>query len=177
MTSFPDLAARYWCSIHRVCWNLLPDRRAAAEVAEATFMEALETFPRDVPSATTLYRMAVSKSLSRLPALASGATKSLGVFLPRFDARGRFAGAATDWSWLGDAAFGDAGGAIREVLLRLDPVDRVAFVLREVEQLSTEEVAAVLGISPAQVRHRVHRASLILTGFLGQLFEKPALVC
>jgi RNA polymerase sigma-70 factor (ECF subfamily) len=177
VTSFPDLAARYWCSIHRVCWNLLPDRAAAVEVAEATFLDALEAFPRDVPSATSLYRMAVSKSLSRLPALPSNATRSLGVFLPRFDAHGRFAAAATDWSWLGDAAFGDVGAAVREVLLRLDPVDRAAFVLREVEELSTEEVAAVLGISPAHVRHRVHRASLILTGFLGQLFEKPALVC
>jgi len=168
--AFAELASRYWCSIHRVCFNLLADRKTAEEVAEATFLAALEEFPRDAPSGTALYRMAVSKSLSRLPAMPGSATKALGVFLPRFDALGRFAAAAVDWSWLGDAAFGDVGGAIREVLLRLDPVDRAAFVLREVEDLPSEEVAAVLGISPAHVRHRVHRASLILTGFLGETF-------
>jgi RNA polymerase sigma-70 factor, ECF subfamily len=177
VTFFAGLTRRYWNSIHRVCWNLLPDRQAAAEVAESTFLAALEGFPGDVPFGTALYRTAVSKSLGRLPAVPSSVTKSLGVFLPGFDAHGRFASAATDWSWLGDAAFGDVGGAIRQVLQRLDPVDRVAFVLREVEELSTEEVGAVLGISPPHVRHRVHRASLILTGFLGQLFAKPGLVC
>jgi len=148
MTSFPEVATRYWKSIHRVCWNLLSDRKAAAEVAEATFLSALHDpgiLPRGVPPERALYREAVSRSLHRLPAVRK----------TPFDSEG-------------------AGGAIRQVLLRLDAIDRAAFVLREVEQLPTEEVAAVLGIAPGHVRQRVHRATMTLTGFLGRSFEAPA---
>src|SRR5438067_598090 len=60
------------------------------------------------------------------------------------------------------------------IYLYLDDFDRAAFVLREVEQLPTEEVAAVLGIAPGHVRQRVHRATMTLTGFLGRSFEAPA---
>ena len=50
-----------------------------------------------------------------------------------------------------------------------------AFLLREIEQFSPEEAAIVLEISPENVRRRTHRASLILTGFLGHLFERSLL--
>src|SRR5207248_628183 len=88
-------------------------------------------FFRSRRPARALYREAVSRSLHRLPAVRK----------TPFDSEG-------------------AGGAIRQVLLRLDAIDRAAFVLREVEQLPTEEVAAVLGIAPGHVRQRVHRATM-----------------
>jgi RNA polymerase sigma-70 factor (ECF subfamily) len=42
-------------------------------------------------------------------------------------------------------------------------------VLRDLEELSTAEVAQVLGIEPATVRQRVHRARLMLRGYLSAL--------
>ena len=38
-------------------------------------------------------------------------------------------------------------------------------MLRDLEELSTAEVAQVLGIEPATVRQRVHRARLMLRGY------------
>ena len=46
---------------------------------------------------------------------------------------------------------------------------RDAFVLRDLEEMSTADVARVLGVEPAAVRQRVHRARLMIRGYLGHL--------
>jgi len=43
------------------------------------------------------------------------------------------------------------------------------FVLRDLEDLSTEETAELLGMTPGAVRQRLHRARLMLRGYLGSL--------
>jgi RNA polymerase sigma-70 factor (ECF subfamily) len=52
---------------------------------------------------------------------------------------------------------------------RLPDMYREAFVLRDLEELPTAEVADVLGVEPATVRQRVHRARLMLRGYLNEL--------
>ena len=42
-------------------------------------------------------------------------------------------------------------------------------MLRDLEELETAEVAELLGIAPATVRQRVHRARLMLRGYLAAL--------
>jgi RNA polymerase sigma-70 factor (ECF subfamily) len=179
--AFAALATRYWNAVHRIGWNMLPDPAAAGELAETTLLSALhsvEAFPTDVPFRTSLYRQAMSQSLIRLHSASGSVPRSLATFLPRFDAHGRLASAGTDWSESREAAFGrrDVGERIQGTRHHLDALDRAAFVLREIEQLPVEEAAAVLGISPESIRQRAHRASLILTGFLGDLFERSTCV-
>jgi RNA polymerase sigma-70 factor (ECF subfamily) len=45
---------------------------------------------------------------------------------------------------------------------------RVAFVLRDLEEMPTAEVAELLGVGADVVRQRVHRARLMLRGYLGR---------
>jgi RNA polymerase sigma-70 factor (ECF subfamily) len=172
--AFAALATRYWNAVHRIGWNMLPDPSAAGELAEATLLSVFrsaEEFPDVVPFRTALYREAMRQSLTRLPAVPSSVMRSLGAFLPRFDAGGRLMSAGTDWSQCVETAFThpEMEERIRETLQRLDALDRAAFVLREIEQLSVDEAAAILGITPASIRHRTHLASLILTGALSAL--------
>jgi RNA polymerase sigma-70 factor, ECF subfamily len=175
--AFAALATRYWSSVYRIGWNMLPDPAAAGELAEATMLSALRSpgaFSPDVPFKTSLYREAMSESLVRLHSAAGRDPRSLRPFLPSFDAAGTLTPTGADWSTSGEAAFArlDVGRRIRETLQHLDALDRAAFVLREIEQLSVQDTAAVLGISPESVRQRTHRASLILTGFLGDLYAR-----
>jgi hypothetical protein len=51
---------------------------------------------------------------------------------------------------------------LREALQRLAAPDRAALLLRDVELLSVDEVAAVLQISPGEARSRAHRGRLLL---------------
>lgn len=55
---------------------------------------------------------------------------------------------------------------LRNSLTRLPPSQRIVIVLREMEGLSTREVATVTGISEANVKTRLHRARLTLRRYL-----------
>jgi RNA polymerase sigma factor (sigma-70 family) len=105
--------------------------------------------------------------------LASRPAESLEEFLPRFDAQGRHAATPAELR-----SVCNAEEVIDRQLLaeraragidRLPELYREAFVLRDLEELSTVDVAEVLGVEPAAVRQRVHRARLMLRGYLGAL--------
>ena len=99
-------------------------------------------------------------------------TEPLDVYLPQFDAMGTHARDAD----YGRAASADEildrkrlAGHARSALGRLPERYRTPFVLRDLEEMPTAEVAAVLGISNDVVRQRVHRARLMLRGYLSHL--------
>ena len=54
------------------------------------------------------------------------------------------------------------GDRLRRALAKLPPGYRVIVVLREMEGLSTREVATVTGFSEANVKQRLHRARMML---------------
>jgi RNA polymerase sigma-70 factor (ECF subfamily) len=54
------------------------------------------------------------------------------------------------------------GERLRSALQSLPPAYRAIVVLRDVEGLSTREVAAVTRLSEANVRTRLHRARLLM---------------
>jgi RNA polymerase sigma-70 factor (ECF subfamily) len=53
-------------------------------------------------------------------------------------------------------------GRLRRALAQLPPSYRMIVVMREIEGLSTKEVAAVAGLSESNVKMRLHRARLLL---------------
>jgi RNA polymerase sigma-70 factor (ECF subfamily) len=69
-----------------------------------------------------------------------------------------------DWSNLPDDALlkAELQEIIRQAILALPTQYRMALVLRDMEQLSTKEVAEALGISEQNVKIRLHRARLFL---------------
>ena len=98
--------------------------------------------------------------------------ESLEEFLPRFDREGLHARDVDH----GEAARAEEildrrrlSEAANDALRRLPRLYRTAFVLRDLEEIPTEQVAKVLRISPAAVRQRVHRARLMLRGYLSHL--------
>ncbi len=60
------------------------------------------------------------------------------------------------------------GRRLRRALQQLPAAHRLIVVMREIEGLSTKEVAAVSGISEANVKTRLHRARLMLRRYLEQ---------
>lgn len=58
---------------------------------------------------------------------------------------------------------------VLEALARLTPEQREAFVLKHVEGLSYEEIAAAMSLSVASLKMRVHRARESLRGLLEEL--------
>lgn len=52
--------------------------------------------------------------------------------------------------------------ALQDAINTLSPAHREVFVLRDVQHLSMKEISAILGISEASVKSRLHRARLVL---------------
>jgi RNA polymerase sigma-70 factor, ECF subfamily len=61
--------------------------------------------------------------------------------------------------------------ALEAAMKQLTPLQRAVFTLREVDGMSTEEVASVLGMEPGTVRVHLHRGRLRLRALLSDHFK------
>lgn len=64
--------------------------------------------------------------------------------------------------------------ALELSLRRLSPKERAALVLRDLEGLSTEEVAVALGSSEATVRSQISKARVKVKKFMAEYFRRHA---
>jgi RNA polymerase sigma-70 factor (ECF subfamily) len=173
--AFEALVGRYQHRVFRLACRLTSETDAPDVVQEA-FLQVyryLSTFRGGARFSTWLYRIATNAGLMHRRARARRPTESLDEFLPRFDAEGiledmpdalRIASRADEL--LDRHVLATKAQAAIE---RLPDLYREAFVLRDLEELSTADVAQVLGVEPATVRQRVHRARLMVRGYLGEL--------
>jgi len=179
--AFEDLVRRHQERVYRLACRLTGDEADAADVLQETFLQVfrhLGEFRGEARFTTWLFRVVTNAALMRRRARARRPADSLDAFMPRFDAEGRLAPTPAQLQ---------VTSQIEEVLdrktlaerasagiARLPDAYRDAFVLRDLEELPTAEVASVLGIAPAAVRQRVHRARLMLRGYLNELAEDKA---
>jgi RNA polymerase sigma-70 factor (ECF subfamily) len=179
--AFEDLVRRHQERVYRLAWRLTGDEADAADVLQESFLQVfrhLGEFRGEARFTTWLFRVVTNAALMRRRARARRPADSLEAFLPRFDAAGRHAATPAqlqvtsqveellDRKTLAERA--------RSGIARLPDAYRDAFVLRDLEELPTAEVASVLGIAPDAVRQRVHRARLLLRGYLNDLAEGRA---
>src|SRR5262245_2557409 len=173
--AFEALVVRYQARVYRLAGRLTSETDAP-DVLQDTFLQVhrhLPAFRGESQFSTWLYRIATNAALMHRRARARRPAESLESFLPRFDADGRHVqtpealrmAARVDERLDQRALAAKAGAAID----RLPDLYREAFVLRDLEELSTADVAHVLGVEAATVRQRVHRARLMLRGYLGAL--------
>jgi len=174
-SAFEAIVRRYQGRVFRLACRLTTDTDAP-DVLQDTFLQVykhLASFRGDSQFRTWLYRIASNAALMHRRARARRPAEPLDVFLPRFDADGRHVATPTE---LQVASRADElldrkvlAAKARDVVARLPDLYRDAFVLRDLEELSTEDVAQTLGVAPATVRQRVHRARLMLRGYLSDL--------
>ena len=170
--AFEALVARYQHRVFRLACRLTSETDAP-DVVQETFLQVyrhLSTFRGDARFSTWVYRVATNASLMLRRARARRPAEPLDEFLPRFDGDGRLDGtpdALRITSRVEELlARHELATKAQAAIDRLPELYREAFVLRDLEELSTTEVAQVLGVEPATVRQRIHRARLLVRGYL-----------
>jgi RNA polymerase sigma-70 factor (ECF subfamily) len=167
---------RYQARGFRLAWRLTGNEGEAADAMQEAFLQVyrkLGTVRGDSRFATWLYRIATNAALMQRRARSRRPAEPLDAFLPCFDENG--AHAATPAELLAAARVEERLDRRRlaekasAAIGRLPEAYRDAFVLRDLEEMTTAEVADVLGLEPAAVRQRVHRARMMLRGYLGAL--------
>ena len=173
--AFEALVVRYQHRIFRLACRLTSDTDAP-DVVQDTFLQIyrhLSTFRGGALFSTWVYRIATNAGLMHRRARARRPAEPLDEFLPHFDADGRLE-ATPDALRIASRVEEmldqhELAKKAQAAIDRLPDLYREAFVLRDLEELSTAEVAQVLGVEPVTVRQRVHRARLLVRGYLSEL--------
>ena len=157
--AFEDLVLRKRKRVVRTAYQIVGDLEDARDVAQAVFLRlwrTLQRFDLERRFDTWLYRITVNAAIDFLR---DQGPKGILAPLPD-DAHERIAAPGTP----ADAAVVLA--ALQRTFLRLAgalaPKQRAVFVLKEIEGLSTAEVAAALGITESTVRNTLQQARRIL---------------
>ena len=173
--AFEEIVARYERRVFRVACRLTSETDAP-DVLQNTFLQVyrnLPSFRGESRFATWVYRIATNVALMLRRARIRKPAESLDAFMPRFDEHGMHADLPAQLQVASRAdELIDRQALVekaRAAIARLPDVYRDAFVLRDLEEMSTTDVAQVLGVEPATVRQRVHRARLLLRGYLSDL--------
>ncbi len=167
-----EIFDRYSDRIYRLALSVLSDEQAADGVVQDTFMtliERIDTFEGRSRLGTWLYRVAYNNALSRLRSLK-----------PQLDLDGfdeddvPIPANLVDWQTTPEELLGsaEAMAEVSRAVETLNPALRAVFLLRDVEELSTQETADALGISPGAVKVRLHRARLALREALAGYFSE-----
>jgi RNA polymerase sigma-70 factor (ECF subfamily) len=165
------LMDRYSPRLYRVAFGITRSRGDAEEVVQDTFLtlfRKIDSFEGRSALGTWLYRVAANAALIKRRGKRAEVEVSLEDYLPTFKADGHREGDRSlllaDWSATPERELlsGEAREILEEGLALLPEHYRAILVLRDVEELSNEEVAEVLGESVASVKSRLHRARMAL---------------
>ena len=174
VTAFEELVSRYERKIFRLTMNITRNREDAEDAMQDAFLKSyshLKTFQGDSRFYTWLVRIAANEALMRLR---KRRPNQFSLDEPMEGEEDLMPRELQDWGPGPEQRF--AQTEMREILSgvieELEPDYRIVFVLRDIEELSTEETAASLGISIAAVKSRLLRARLKLREKLNRYFQQ-----
>jgi RNA polymerase sigma-70 factor, ECF subfamily len=173
--AFEQFVDAYRSKLFNYSFLLCGQREDAEEVAQETLLKVFASFeqlrePERLKS--WVFRIAKNFCLMkrRKSAFAPDVELSLDELRPA-KGDGEFAALEiADWSALPENAASDAElrQVLDEAIRELPEIYRSVFLLRDVEELSTEQTAQVLDVSNDVVKTRLHRARLALRQKLDQ---------
>ncbi len=173
--AFAAVIDRCGDTVYHVAYRLLGSREEAEDILQETFLQAfqhLKDFRGEARLCTWLYRIAYNLALMRLRRKEPETVSIDQPILLENDEevpRELF-----DWCCLPEEELlrAELRSVLDEAIRSLPPSLRTVFLLRDVEGLSTEEVAGILGISTDAVKTRLHRARLQLRERLSRYFAE-----
>ena len=162
-----ELLRQYQGKIFNLAMSILKNEGDAEEAAQDVFMTVIrkaDTFQGNSAFYSWMYRICVNTCLMRLRGKRRSETVSIEEFMPVFTDEGMHASPMDDWSKEveRDALNEELGQMIRKYTEELSEKYRVVFVLSDVEGLSNEETAKILGLTVPAIKSRLHRARLYL---------------
>jgi RNA polymerase sigma factor (sigma-70 family) len=162
--AFEVLMRRYNRRLYRLARAALHDEAEAKDVLQDAYLSAYRSigqFRGEASLSTWLSRLVLNECAARLR---RAARRDNIIPMVSLDANEHMAANVADPGFPPDSALTRV--QVREILERkvaeLPEILRLAFVLRSVEEMSVQETAEVLAISPETVRSRHFRAKALL---------------
>jgi RNA polymerase sigma-70 factor (ECF subfamily) len=162
--AFNALVRAYQARVFTLVLRMLHDRAEAQDLAQEVFVQvfkAIGTFRGESKLSTWIYRIAINLCKNRMKYRAvrqDGKQDDIDALAERIGGEGK-SGPAGALDRPDEMMQGKQLEAIvKDAILALEPGFRECLVLRDVEDLSYEEIEAITGLPAGTVKSRIHRA-------------------
>ena len=174
-SAMAHLYDKYSSIVYSVALRVLADTGAAEDVLQDAFLKAyehLDTFQGNSKFYTWIVRIAVNQALMKLRRRKTDKSVSLDETIDTGE--DTVVREIAAWGEDPEQHFSreELGGILDTAIQGLEPLYRSVFVLRDIEELSTEETAEALGLSVPAVKSRLLRARLQLREELTRFFKR-----
>ncbi|MDB4967869.1 MAG: polymerase, sigma-24 subunit, subfamily [Myxococcales bacterium] len=167
--AFAEVMRLYQHKVFNVVFRMVGNREEAEDIAQEVFVTVfkhVDSFRGDAKFSTWLYRIATNHTRNRMKYLGRRAYNTTGEL---DEAAERAAQDAQPSSMRPQTAGPDAvleglqlEKVVQEGIAALEPEHREVLVLRDVENLSYDEIASITAVAEGTVKSRLHRARLAL---------------
>ncbi len=167
--AFNELVQLYEQRVFRLVFRMLGRRDEAEDMAQEVFVQvfkAIGTFRGDSKLSTWIYRIAVNLCKNRMKYLSRRHNEAQDEFEvsaergPLTEAKGVTTGDVARPDHLVEGY--QLERIVHQCMAELDPDFREVLVLRDVEDLSYEELGEITGLAEGTVKSRLHRARSML---------------
>jgi RNA polymerase sigma-70 factor (ECF subfamily) len=151
----------------------------AEDVVQSAYVSAFRSihqFEGSSRLSTWLHRIVVNEALMRIRSRRRKREESIEELLPRFQEDGHHVEQFAGWEASADELLSRAQtrSAVRAAIAQLPEGYRTVLLLRDIEELSTQEVADRMSMTPNAVKVRLHRARQALAKLLSPQFNGSA---
>ncbi len=169
--AFAELVRTHSGRLLAAARRLLRNDDDAADAVQEAFLAAfrsIDGFQGTARLSTWLHRIVINAALMKIRGSSRRPEESIEELLPRFDADGCWATEVDSWSASGGELLErrETRAMVRRCIDHLPDTYRTVLVLRDIEDLDTDEVAETLGISANATKIRLHRARQALRSLL-----------
>lgn len=176
--AFEALVRAFGARMLSVARRIVGNEEDARDVVQSAYLSAFRAvgaFEGSAQLSTWLHRIVVNTALMRLRSRRRKPEESIDALLPAFKADGHYLERFSSDYLPADALLErkQSRRIVRDAIEQLPEPYRTVLVLRDIEEMSTQEVAEALEITTSAVKVRLHRARQALFTLLRRRYQQP----
>jgi RNA polymerase sigma-70 factor (ECF subfamily) len=174
--AFEEVVRLYEHKVYNLVYRMLGNREEAEDVAQEVFVtvfKSIDSFRGEAKFSTWLYRIAANHCKNRMKYLGRRSYKATGELDEAAEREMHANGTIRPHVDGPDAVLEglQLERMVQDGIASLEEEHRELIVLRDVEDLSYEEIGSITGLADGTVKSRLHRARLALKDYMAKVFK------
>lgn len=169
--AYEMLVRAFGARLLAVARRLMRNEEDARDVVQAAYLSAFRgigSFQGQAQVSTWLHRIVVNTALMKIRSGKRKPEESIDDLLPHFLEDGHHTESFHEWETPADELLvrAETRNTVRACIALLPPSYRTVLILRDIEEMTTQEAADALGLTTTALKVRLHRARQALSTLL-----------